>query len=238
MEKPKGKSSNIFQTVADRLSKFFHKEESQEQETTPAPADVVEPEQEKPRQEMAVRETKSKAEVKPEAKSVPVVEHSRRKASANPERPRRRRTSRRKKSSRRSVAAGPTKKKAEKVVHEDYDIPVFHLPKKEIGPAIHDFVIEHISDLDLSVDMMASKLKTSRTGLYTFMHSEFDKTPANYILDLRLEYAVSLLEKGMKVSQVSTKCGFSDPKYFSKVFKKHFGILPSSYGEHYKHDQS
>lgn len=92
------------------------------------------------------------------------------------------------------------------------------------------YVQEHISDEQLSVETMAAQLKISRTGLYQLVHDIFDVTPANYILDCRLKYASELLLTGKKVRDVSSKCGFSDPKYFSKVFKKYYGVLPSNYG--------
>ncbi len=55
-------------------------------------------------------------------------------------------------------------------------------------------------------------------------------TPMNYINILRLEKAKSLLMNGnTKISFVSAKCGFNSASYFSKLYKKHFGIAPKDY---------
>lgn len=91
------------------------------------------------------------------------------------------------------------------------------------------YVTEHIADTDLSVESMAEQLHVSRSGLYNIVESELGITPGDYILELRIKQAHSLLEQGMKVKLVAEKCGFADPKYFSKVYRKYYGIMPSQY---------
>ncbi len=51
-----------------------------------------------------------------------------------------------------------------------------------------------------------------------------------YIIHIRLMNAVTLLENtSFSVAEVAAACGFYDAAYFSRYFKKHFGILPSKY---------
>ena len=51
-----------------------------------------------------------------------------------------------------------------------------------------------------------------------------------YLIHIRLMHAADLLEAGMfSVSKIAEQCGFCDISYFSKCFKKHFGINPSEY---------
>lgn len=219
MEKPKEKSSSIFQAVANRISRFFHKEELKEQTPSQVPAST------EPVEPKKVEEPAPAPEPEPVKVPEPEVEISTEKKEIEPAAPQRPAVVRRKRTiSKKSKVEIPEGKEDEEII-----IPISDLADEEVGPAIHDFVIEHISDTELSVENMSSKLKTSRTGLYGFVRREFGVTPANYILDQRLKYAVSLLEKGMKVREVSLKCGFSDPKYFSKVFKKYYGFLPSNF---------
>ena len=55
--------------------------------------------------------------------------------------------------------------------------------------------------------------------------------PHSYLLERRLEYAERLLRDDgpdIRVSSVAQKCGFSDPQYFSRIFKKRKGVAPSS----------
>lgn len=57
-------------------------------------------------------------------------------------------------------------------------------------------------------------------------------TPTQYIIGQRLEYARDLLlETSLPVMQISENCGFSDALYFSRCFRKHFGMSPRQYRE-------
>ncbi|MBR5553870.1 MAG: helix-turn-helix transcriptional regulator [Clostridia bacterium] len=60
----------------------------------------------------------------------------------------------------------------------------------------------------------------------------FGKSPLRYINDMRLEYAVQLLQSDFfTVCEVSEKSGFSDPKYFSRIFSKKYGCPPSQFSQ-------
>ena len=52
---------------------------------------------------------------------------------------------------------------------------------------------------------------------------------SEFVNAVRITHARGLLLGGYLVEEVSDKCGFSDPSYFSKVFKKHVGITPKAY---------
>lgn len=58
-------------------------------------------------------------------------------------------------------------------------------------------------------------------------------TPNEYLVHIRMNYAVQLLRQkkllNLSISEISTMCGYYDPRYFSRVFKKHFGASPSEY---------
>lgn len=205
MEKPKQKNQNIFQSVADRLSRIFGKEEAKEQDPTQPTA---------PPSEQDVQTS--------EAGNGPVAEDARSTTPVKPTRVRRNRIKVR--------PAMPKSVDKEKNDKEGAITPIYELPYDEMGPAIYDFVLAHLADEKLNVDLMASQLKVSRTNLYTLVRREFGVTPGSLILDLRLKNAEVLLKEGLKVREVALKCGFIDPKYFSKVFKKYYGVLPSNYG--------
>lgn len=54
--------------------------------------------------------------------------------------------------------------------------------------------------------------------------------PYSYLLEKRLEYAEELLRNdgdSVRISDVAQECGFTDPQYFSRIFKKRRGIAPS-----------
>lgn len=95
---------------------------------------------------------------------------------------------------------------------------------------LKSYIETNIHNADLSVIDMANEMNVSRTVLYLRMKHIFDSTPNNYLLNTRINYAKTLLlEPGSRVSEVAFKSGFSDPKYFSRCFKKLTGKLPKDY---------
>lgn len=64
----------------------------------------------------------------------------------------------------------------------------------------------------------------------------FGQSFSNYLNIYRISMAKILLEdKGSTVADVAYGCGFSSPEYFSKIFKKTVGMLPSEYKIDRKH---
>lgn len=55
-------------------------------------------------------------------------------------------------------------------------------------------------------------------------------TPAQYILSLRISNARTLLETtSYNISEISNIIGYDNPLYFSRIFKKQFGMSPSRF---------
>ena len=56
------------------------------------------------------------------------------------------------------------------------------------------------------------------------------KSAKEYIIQLRVKKAMSLLSSSsFSITDVCYMCGFSDPNYFTRVFKKKTGSLPSEF---------
>ncbi|WP_292274940.1 helix-turn-helix transcriptional regulator, partial [Mesorhizobium sp.] len=55
--------------------------------------------------------------------------------------------------------------------------------------------------------------------------------PAEFVLQQRLQRAAKLLTKAdfLPVKEVAVLCGFDDPNYFSKVFRRCYGITPTQF---------
>ena len=214
------KKPTLFESVASRFTRLFRKEED-DKEPSP-PAEPQKPDDRDTKEVLGPEaiETTSALEKAAAEKTAPETTPTPEKPTPEKaDRPRRRKIIPQEVADR--VAAGQKK---------DKPVPITSLPDEEVGAALRDYVVEHISDERLSVETMAEGLGTSRTGLYSLVHREFDMTPAHFILDLRLKHAVELLEQGLKVREVAMMCGFADPKYFGKVMKRRYGILPSSIG--------
>ncbi len=107
---------------------------------------------------------------------------------------------------------------------------------KKFLEKLHSVVESHISDPELSVQSLSEMMAMERSVLYRKMQALTGMSPSEYIKSIRLKIATQLLESDMdiSISEVSEKVGFSNPKYFAKVFKLHFGMSPKDY----KSDQS
>ena len=90
-------------------------------------------------------------------------------------------------------------------------------------------VIEHISDSEFSIDRLCREMAMSRTLFYVKLKSYTGKSPQDFIRIIRLERAAALLRNGRSVTDAAALAGFDNPKYFSTVFKKYFGVSPSKF---------
>ncbi len=108
-----------------------------------------------------------------------------------------------------------------------------------VNPLDQDFltralahVEKHLTDAQLSVDQLADALGTSRTQLNRKLRALVNQSSNQFIQSVRLQRAVQLLRQdGATVKEVAYSCGFSSPGYFSKVFRKEFGVAPGEYAE-------
>lgn len=94
-----------------------------------------------------------------------------------------------------------------------------------------DIVLQNISNTDFSIDILCREMAMSRSLFYSRLKSLTGRAPQEFIRIIRLERAAELLKKGTSVIEVSEATGFINVKYFSTVFKKHFGIQPSRFAE-------
>ena len=121
-----------------------------------------------------------------------------------------------------------------KEIHEEADSQLSS-EDRLFAQKLKEFVWNNIDNADLTVIDLARAMNVSRTVLFVRMRHIFDSSPNNYILNTRINYARQLLkESDVRVSEVAFKSGFSDPKYFSRCFKKLVGMLPKEYAESLK----
>lgn len=60
------------------------------------------------------------------------------------------------------------------------------------------------------------------------------KTISQYITEIRVQHAKELLrDRSMKLYDVALNTGYKDANYFTKIFKKAYGVTPSEYREKY-----
>ena len=100
---------------------------------------------------------------------------------------------------------------------------------KDFVKSISDMVEVNLENANFSIDDITSSMGISRSLLYTKMKSLMNISMGDYIRHKRIERACHMLSEGYNVSETAYACGFSDPNYFSKVFKKMKGMAPSDY---------
>lgn len=97
---------------------------------------------------------------------------------------------------------------------------------------VMSFVIDNISDPDMKIDDIAQAMGMSRSVLYGKIKNAVGMTPIDFVRHIRIMKATEMLkETDDTLSSIAFAVGFSDPKYFSKVFKKEMGAIPSEYRE-------
>ena len=100
---------------------------------------------------------------------------------------------------------------------------------KEFINKINDLIEKNMDNDEFSIADITSSLSISRSLLHIKMKSLLNISTGDYIRKRRLNKACSLLKEGYNVSETAYHTGFADPNYFSKAFKKEFGVSPTEY---------
>lgn len=100
---------------------------------------------------------------------------------------------------------------------------------KDFIRRISELVDQNLGNTGFSVTDICNEMSISRSLLHTKMKSLMNISAGDYIRQKRIEMACGMLAEGHNVSETAYGCGFSDPSYFSKVFKKVKGVAPSEY---------
>ncbi|GGE02086.1 response regulator transcription factor [Paenibacillus nasutitermitis] len=93
---------------------------------------------------------------------------------------------------------------------------------------VKEFVKTNI-DNNVSLTMAANHIFMTPQYLSKIFHQVEGDNFVNYVKKAKIERAKQLLKQGYKPNEVSETLGFSDTKYFFKVFKQATGLSPSSY---------
>ncbi len=100
---------------------------------------------------------------------------------------------------------------------------------------IANSIISNFSDCDYELDAYLRSLPFSHDYLRKLFQKEMGVTPHQYLSDKRLQIAAETLVSpslgDSSVTDVARLCGFREPLYFSRMFKKKFGVAPSFYAQ-------
>lgn len=85
---------------------------------------------------------------------------------------------------------------------------------------------------DISTRQLADMSFLSERHFMRLFSDVYHTTPHRYLLNLRLQYACSLLENPhnkLSISDISFEAGFQSSNYFSRIFKQTYGISPKEF---------
>jgi len=102
------------------------------------------------------------------------------------------------------------------------------LPHKELFERARKYV-ENNMETKILPEILAKELALSLRQLQRIFKDELNTTPTGFITLIKLEKAAEMLKNGKNVTEAAFTTGFNDSSYFSRVFKKYFGISPSEY---------
>ena len=99
-----------------------------------------------------------------------------------------------------------------------------------IEPAVA-YLKTHMYDCDLKTQKLHRLCGISGTYFRQIFQARFGTTPQNYITARRVSHARAILSSGdfNTIGEVAQSAGFNDALYFSKVFKKAYGVTPSEF---------
>lgn len=109
------------------------------------------------------------------------------------------------------------------------EITVTSADEQFLNKAI-EIVEKHMMNSEFSVELLVKEMCLSRSNLYLKIKELTGLSSSEFIRNIRLKRAVQLLEKSdLSVKEIMYMTGFNTASYFSKCFKKQFGVIPSKY---------
>jgi len=81
-----------------------------------------------------------------------------------------------------------------------------------------------------TLQTLSEKCNTSISTFSRLFEKYMRTSPMNYIIEQRLEHAKLLIQmNNMTLKEVAERCGYNSESFFSRSFKKKFGVSPATY---------
>lgn len=105
-------------------------------------------------------------------------------------------------------------------------------PRSEVVHEIKNHILQNYPDCNYDLNAYLHTLPFNSEYVKKLFKKETGMTPLQYLTDKRLENGANALAmcagKG-NISETAHLCGFSEPLYFSRLFKKKYGVSPRQY---------
>lgn len=87
-------------------------------------------------------------------------------------------------------------------------------------------IVDQEIDRDITLHMVADRLYVNSSYLSRLFKQETGVSFSAYVLERKMERAKSILQDGGKVYDAARLVGYRDVSYFTKVFRKYWGVTP------------
>lgn len=95
--------------------------------------------------------------------------------------------------------------------------------------AAKNWIMNNLGE-NITIDKIAREIHMNSTYFCEYFKNQTGETILDYVTKVRIEKARELLlATDFRIYDIAQTVGYSDTKYFSKLFKKHFGKVPSKY---------
>ena len=93
---------------------------------------------------------------------------------------------------------------------------------------IEKYIANHF-DQNIKMKDLEAVSRLSTAQIERYFKKIFHMTPSQYIQKVRIEAAMEMLETGLSVTEISSRCGYSDHSAFTRQFKALVGFVPSEF---------
>lgn len=101
--------------------------------------------------------------------------------------------------------------------------------KPDIVHQIKQYIMEN-SHADISLEMIADRVNLSPYYISKLFKEQLGLNYIDYLTECRIERAKSLMsDSELSLKEITYEIGYNDPNYFSRVFKRVYGISPTEY---------
>ena len=106
-------------------------------------------------------------------------------------------------------------------------------PRNLLVEEIAQTIMQNYPNPNFDLDGVLKSAPYCHDYLCRLFRQEMDTTPSKYLATLRLQTAADILRTGdgKSITEVARMCGYYDPLYFSRMFKKKYGMSPREYAK-------
>lgn len=93
---------------------------------------------------------------------------------------------------------------------------------------VQQYIADHISE-EMTIEQLSLLFNYHPNYFIRLFRRETGYTPYQYIIQQRMQYAVTQLNVGMPNDAVCYACGYTDSSTFTRAFRKYYGVAPQKY---------